>query len=173
MRLKHIQMVSDDKVPDHIREEINRTSEKIATSIVESFPETSPNILLGALNLAHSMIIKTYVSDDPQELMKCAIAQAKALILNVGLLEKEWCSEEMANEVISAESAVTVLISYQLKGVPFDDGIKALIMNLMMPFLEMDDRQTATTALQGILKDTMKSFESCWDAKERIGNEGK
>ncbi len=86
MKMKNIQAYPINNVPDHLVHECGELGRDIIILLGEKYADKDSNILLGALTLAYATIIKSIISDDPEELKKAAFACIKALIKNLELL---------------------------------------------------------------------------------------
>jgi hypothetical protein len=98
MKLKHLQAIDNNKVPDHISEEIERLTIKFENALSPLLDRVNPNITLAAICYLHAALFKHFVSDDLKEVRKGAFLTARALIKNIQILsqvsEEEFFKDE-------------------------------------------------------------------------------
>lgn len=86
MRLRNVQAYPIKDVPDHLTFECQELGKLLMITLQPTLKEKAPHIVLGALTFLHAAIIKSLVSDDPEEVKKAAQITAFALLKNIDFL---------------------------------------------------------------------------------------
>lgn len=86
VKLANVQVYPINNVPDHLTHECSELGKTLCLEMEELLKDKDPNIVLGAINFFHSAMLKSCVSDDPEQQTKAAKLAAVALIKNVYFL---------------------------------------------------------------------------------------
>jgi hypothetical protein len=86
MRLKHISLHKPKDIPDHVLEEIKDVAIEMGKLIHPILHTKHPNLCLAAFAWLHAVTIRELVSDDPEQVRKCAVLECKALLSNIEFL---------------------------------------------------------------------------------------
>ena len=98
-KLQHIIACQAENAPDHVIQEIDDLMDKITNQLQGVMDGIPPNIILSAFNRLHACLIATIVVEDPVAIKNAALAEAKALILNIENISKveifpsEWSKD--------------------------------------------------------------------------------
>jgi hypothetical protein len=94
VKLKHIKMYNAKDVPDHLVQEVTALAVKMGIELQLLCKDIPPNLILSALNFTHAAMIKSLVSDDPEELKRAAETEAVTLLKNVEFLLQSEMSKK-------------------------------------------------------------------------------
>lgn len=86
MKLKMVYPVNVSEVPDHIIEEVNALSSKMADALKPIIDFKNPNLTLSAFNFLHAGLIRMLISETKEDLQNAANHCASSLIKNVDVL---------------------------------------------------------------------------------------
>jgi hypothetical protein len=86
VKLKYLKAYESQDIPDHIRHEIFKLSERMIQVLKPIIDMNNPNITLAAMNYVHASLVRMLVSDDEEELIKAAKLTAISLLKNIEAL---------------------------------------------------------------------------------------
>jgi hypothetical protein len=83
VRMKMLNLYNTEDVPDHVIEELKTLIMKIMTEIAPVVESVHPNLVLSAMNHINAIMIKIYISEEPDEIKKAARNLAGGFLGNV------------------------------------------------------------------------------------------
>lgn len=86
MKLKNVQAYPIKDVPDHMTHECSELGKTLCLEIKDLFKNKESNIILGAITFFHAAMLKSLISDKPEQQIKAAEIAAIALIKNIYFL---------------------------------------------------------------------------------------
>lgn len=83
VRMKMINLYKTEDVPDHVIEELKAVIAKIYTALAPIGATTNTNLMLSATNHFMAMLVKMYISENPEEIKRAALNLARGFLGNV------------------------------------------------------------------------------------------
>ncbi len=86
VKLKMLSMHKTENVPDHVIHEMQEFAVKLGMTLQPLIDSVSPNIAMGALNWTLAAMLKHLVTNNAEELRKCAKMSCVMLLNNMEIL---------------------------------------------------------------------------------------
>ncbi len=80
MKLRDLQLVNENDVPDHIVEEVHQCTFKLGEAFLPVLNQYHPNIFLSAMTRAHVAMMVLLLTENPENLENAAKTTALGII---------------------------------------------------------------------------------------------